>query len=160
MTSYRKIKILIFVTLMSYAMVGVILQLFVSGRNEIFPIFSWALFSKVPNNRIDYNVQITSVNNKKLVLPVYYNNSSKWFSNAKSINAYYVIQKLGYAVTSGDENRIHSVRKYFEPLYMGDVKSVNYKVVQRTFDPLRLWKFGETDSIKTLDSFEYYRKKR
>ena len=158
MDEYRRIKILIISILIAYSIVGIILQLFVSGRNEIFPVFSWALFSRVPNKIIEYNIVITSVDGQPLHTVLTYNKASEWFTKSNSINAYYVIQTLGRAVYSGDANQVKEVRKYFEPLYLGDVNTVEYELIKLTIDPLKLKKYGLVENIQNLASFEYNKK--
>ena len=157
MAEYRRLKILIIAILISYSFLGVVLQLFISGRNEIFPVFSWALFAKVPNKIDEYSIRIISVNGKPLQKVVSYNNASRWFTKSNSVNAYYTIQTLGRAVSSGNAVKVQEIRKYFEPLYLGDVKTVKYDLIKRSFNPLIFKKYGLVENIQYITSFEYHR---
>jgi len=146
--------VFIAIVFMSYASLGLILETFIRGTNEIFPIYSWSLFSRIPNNVHDFGLRILTVGDVKLNPTLYFQEADQWLPKASSITAYVNIQKLGKAILSEDAARVEDIRRVFEPLYLGGVGSVHYEVVRRSYNPLDRWKHRRFKSVRSLAFFE------
>lgn len=138
MKAYRQINWLIAATVTVYVLMGYGTQML--GYGELFPFFSWDLFSTIPQaERSDYGLQIVAVNNTPLVEPLYYENAAQWFAQPNSIEAYVLIQSLGNALVSSDPGSTRTVRKQLESIYMGKVVNAEYRIVRRKFDIRQRW---------------------
>jgi hypothetical protein len=132
--TYRHLKLFIASLLILYAVLGTFVHFIF--RTEIYPIFTWCLYCRIPNELQDYALRILTVNGEKLVLTPYFQEAGQWFQEAKSRSAYGSIQKLGLAVEASDTEMIEEVRRFFEPLYLGRANVVCYEVVKRSFNPV------------------------
>lgn len=130
------------------------------STNEIFPVFSWSLFTWIPNDFRDYALRVIAVDNENLHPTLYFQEAGYWFPETHSMPAYDSIQKLGAAVAANDAKRIEEIRQFLEPIYLGGVKSVRYDVVERSFDPLERWECGEFNTVRSLSSFESLKKQK
>lgn len=119
---------------------------------EFFPFFNWSLFSTVPNEKHDYGLRITAVDDTQLEPPLYFEAADQWFAEANNIVAYNAIQDYGKAVRQGEAEAIAKIRPFIETLYLED-KAVQYEVVRRTYTPLERWREGTFDKEEVLTSF-------
>lgn len=121
---------------------------------EIFPIYSWDLFSYTPTEiKTDYSLRIVKINGQPLQPPVYFEQGRRWFSKANTIEASVVIQALGQAAKEGDPKRVTDVRVSLEPLFLAGAGRVEYDVVERRYNPLQRWQNGiflEETTLATL----------
>lgn len=157
MNKHRKLKAFIATVFISYACSGAILAIsstLIKSANEIFPVFSWSLFTFIPNDFHDYALRIIAIDNENLNPTLYFQDAGHWFPETDSMSAYDSIQKLGTAVSAKDVKRIEEVRQFLEPIYLGEVKSVSYEIVERSFDPLDRWKYGKFNTVRSLGFFE------
>lgn len=93
---------------------------------EIFPIYSWQLFSFVPQKSItEFAIQIQE--------------TSALFQ-APSVAAHTLIQKLGKAQTRNNSIKVEQFRKEFEEYYLK--QPVKYDLILITFNPLERWRNG------------------
>jgi hypothetical protein len=150
--TYRHLKLFIASFLILYAVLGAFAHFIF--RTELYPIFTWCLYCRIPNELQDYDLRILTVNGEKLVLAPYFQEASQWFQEANSRSAYRSIQKLGLAVEVGDTEMIKEVRRFFEPLYLGRANVVYYEIVKRSFNPMERWKYGSFKSVTSLGLFE------
>lgn len=154
MKAYRNLRVFVASFFVLYAGLGVLLQTNIWSANEIFPIYSWALFSKIPNERDDYALRILVVGKERVDPPLHFQAAGEWFPKADSISAYYSVQKLGRAISREDAGRIEDMRRFFEPLYFGDAGHVRYEVVKRSFNPLDRWENGNFKTVRSIGVFE------
>ena len=112
-------------------------------RLEIFPVFSWELFSLFPNLEVDYGFRISSFNNISLELPTYFQDLPNEFSDAKSITALFVIQDMREAIEADDKESIQELRHQIENTYLSEKKYVEYTSVKRSYYPIERWRTGE-----------------
>ncbi|MEM8861795.1 MAG: hypothetical protein AAGD96_26025 [Chloroflexota bacterium] len=112
-------------------------------RHEIYPIFSWELFSLVPNLEVDYGLQIISMNESSLEKPTYFQELPNDFKDAESIIAFFVIQDLGKAIDANDQEAIIDLRDQIETTFFSSKNNVEYAVVKRSYHPVDRWKTGK-----------------
>lgn len=122
---------------------------------EIFPIYSWDLFSYIPNLSVDYALKINAIDQAYLDPPAYFQEMPNEFSEANSIVAYHVIQSLGRAIESNDEESIKSLRHQIESTYFSNHFHVEYEVRKRSFFAGERWRnnrFEENIRLVTYDT--------
>lgn len=153
--SYRRLKYSILLFAVAYALVGSATWHWF--RYEIFPIFSWDLFSYVPYELIDYGVKITRVGDSTPEPSLYYEAAGSFFPDAQSITAYTNIQVLGHAVEWGTDADVQRARQQFEHLHLNNIAPVHYEVWKRRSRPLLRWQTGTFLSEDQLASFQVAR---
>ncbi len=120
--------------LASYAVGGFMTHGSLGGR-EIFPVFSWALYSDAPRLEVQYTVRLLEVdgralgNGRDLMSMPGFHRSPDYWSDAG------VVQNLGAALDEGDEERARALRRLVEANVLPGQR-VRYELVKRTFDPL------------------------
>jgi|SRR5687768_421047 len=125
----------------------------VHGREDRFPVASWSLFSKVPNETTDYSLRLLEVRGERLADPVFFEDANRWLSNTRSHAARISIQRLGRAVAAKDEAEVARVRAYLEDLHLRHAGDATYQVVSRTYDPLARYRGEPIDNVRTRATF-------
>ena len=123
-----------------------------NDRVEIFPFFSWDLFWVVPSYKQEYVVHLLEANGETFESPLLFNEAGKYLPQANSINAVTLIQTLGNAIESDDENA-EQYRLQFEALYLSHLTSVTYELAFRKYDPLKLYQEGKIDELNVISTF-------
>ena len=122
---------------------------------EVFPIYSWDLFSYIPNLSVDYALKINAIDQTYLETPKYFQEMPNEFSDSGSIVAYHVIQSFGRAVESSDAESIKNLRNQIESTYFSNHLHVEYEVRRRTFYAGERWRdnrFEENIRLATYDT--------
>lgn len=108
--------------------------------NEIFPFYSWSMFSKVPTEQNNYVVFIHEVGGKQLIPAKEFQEASGIVNSPQSVVAHQVIQKLGLAYRRGDHKEQTEMRVLFEKNYLS--VGTRYELASMNYDPLTRWKSG------------------
>ena len=145
----KKLKSFLEIVLISYFLMGIGMQL--SFGRELFPIFSWFLFSRTPNRAVNFTIIIYTHNGRELTPPISFHKAPKSIADSESINANSVIKKLGNSVLQGSESQIIKNRKILERNYM--YGNIEYALIKETYDPIQKWKYNEADQ-EVLSRFE------
>jgi hypothetical protein len=122
-----------------YAIAG--LGLGVAGRQEVYPVFSWSLFSRIPNNQSWFAVRLLTQRGEGLADAPFFEEAAGLVRNPQSIAAQHVIRRLGNAVVRGDSVEEADARRLLEEVYL--VPDLEYELVRIEFDPLRRWQDRE-----------------
>ncbi|MEM9773443.1 MAG: hypothetical protein AAF902_02605 [Chloroflexota bacterium] len=122
-------------------------------RLEIFPVFSWELFSLVPNLEVDYGLKVNAINNEALETPAYFQDLSNDFSEAKSITAFFVIQDLGEAIEADDNESVQKLRHQIETTYLSEKNQVEYIIVKRSYYPIKRWRTGAFEMEAEIERY-------
>ena len=100
---------------------------------EIFPFFVWELFSRVPHpEQRSFGVRLTAMNGSLLAEPVYFEDTT--LPAHDSGPAHNVINKIGHAYRSGDQDTLERYRTILESRYLHPLESATYEVVDRTYE--------------------------
>lgn len=153
MKRYHSFQLVMFFLLALYFIVGSV-SWFVF-RVEYYPIFSWDLFSRVPNTVTDYGLLITAVDQAPLDQQLYFEEASMLFADTNSIIASNMIQGIGYNTTVGNKADAEALRIQFESLYFEAYQSVTYEIVQRTYTPIERYQNSLFISEESLQTAEY-----
>ena len=104
-------------------------------NREVWPIFSWNLFTKVPAAHSgDYDIRIVDGQGLRVRTPAYFEDARTETDQSREIQAYQTLQNWGRAHRNHDVAGETAVRKRFEALYLGGLSHVRYEFVQRIWD--------------------------
>ena len=121
-------------------------------RREIFPLYSWFLFSLVPTRTVAYDVLVREASGRAYEPPASYRRAGEAVRNSQSIVTYRTIQDLGRAVEAGQEAEAARLRRSLEARF--SAWPVRYDLVKvRSDNPLEHWKTGQPQHSDTLASF-------
>lgn len=152
MAAYRRTKWLILGAILFYFTVGNGARYWL-GR-EIYPIFSWELFSYVPNELVDYGLRVTQVDHRVLPKAVYFEAAPELFKDAQSIIAYNNIQALGQMIDAHRSDNAEAAHIKVEQQHLQIAHSLRYEIVRRNSIPLIRWKTGSFSSEVVIANFE------
>ena len=139
-SSYARLRNVLARLLVGYFVLG----LASFGTGEIFPIFSWFLFARVPGHVKRYELVLDVVRGHPLPKPVFYDQADGLVADSHSIVAKRVINSLGKALDEGDLSAIARVRRALESDYLPP--DSEYTIVEVSFEPLRRWRSGEMET--------------
>lgn len=152
MRYYTVLKRLITILVILYFFVGNFTWEFY--KLEIFPIYSWDLFSYIPNLSGDYGLKINAINGEYLDPPLYYQDAADLFNDTESIITFNVIQTLGQAIDQQDNAKITAAREQIETLYFGKYDQVEYELKKRTYYASERWRSGQFESEERLATYD------
>lgn len=154
MKSYRALNYLIFLVIVAYITTGYVS--FYTGAGEIYPIWSWDLFSTVPQpHQTDYALRFLEIEGDFLPTPVYFEQANHWISITESIDAHAVILAIAQAIIADNEPEVSRLRKLLEAQYLYEVQSGHYEIVQRQYDLRERWLTGEFQAEASIGSFAW-----
>jgi hypothetical protein len=133
---------------------GIVLEKVIKGTKEVFPVFAWSLFERIPNTEEDYAIRVLIVGSEELRPPRYFEESGFWFDKDRSSLGYSDIQRLGAAFAERDADRVARIRALLERRYFAGAGTVRYELVRRSFDPVDRWRSGRFKSARSLAVFE------
>ena len=138
MREYRRIRNGVALFLAAY-FVGGLLTLLLPQR-EVFPVYSWFLFSLVPQSGPQYGLLLKEVDGQELGPPVLYQDAEGWIETPHSETVFKLVQQLGEAL----EHQDVAVKKYRELLdHEWLPPRTRYELVTINTDPIKRWKRGE-----------------
>lgn len=140
MKAYRNYQKFVVIFLALYLVIGYGFKL--TQDREIFPIFSWSLFTNVPNQINDYGIRIVAIDGQELDTPFYYEEGKDTFIDYDSAQAYFNFRDFGRALTAGNTERVEEIRGYLESLYLEEAGQIRYEVVARSWDAVDRWNGG------------------
>jgi hypothetical protein len=122
-----------------------------TGLHEIYPVFSWTLFSKVPQERIAWGLRIVAYNGQVLDSPLFYEEADGIVSDPRSISAQYAIRRMCRAELAGNAREVKDARRLLEQTYLAT--GIRYELVRVRYDPLTRWRSGHRE-IHPLKQYE------
>lgn len=121
-------------------------------RREIFPLYSWFLFSLVPTHTVTFDVLVREAGGRTYDPPVSYRRAADSVRNPHSIVTYRAVQDLGRAVETGEADEAARLRRTFEARFKA--WPAHYDLVKVASDnPLEHWKTGRPQRSTPLASF-------
>jgi hypothetical protein len=104
-------------------------------RSEVFPVFSWSLFSSTPDPiREDFGVRLLELDGRELSPPVYLEQSGL-VSGGAAAQAREAVQRLSRALRQNDD-QLPALVAFFESTYFDQYSTGRYQVVLRRYDIL------------------------
>lgn len=138
MQSLSLLRIFLFSCLIVYFVIGITAKLYTFPKEEVFPIYSWSLFSKVPNTIYRYDIQILTSRGAKLPKPLLYREAKKFVPNTDDISVYITIQAWGKALRMKKYLEANKQQHVFEKLHL--YPDTKYQLTQIKYNPIERWK--------------------
>jgi hypothetical protein len=145
MRLYRITKLWLSTFLAVYFVIGLITEVY-PGR-EVFPFFSWFLFTLAPQAGERYALILHEVNGTVVDPPRIYQDADGLVPNVQSDKMAELIQRLGAAIEQGETGQERQFRQLLEANYL--FPNTRYDIVRIDFDPVVRWKTGRY-TIKPL----------
>lgn len=137
--------------LAAYFVAGTASQKLLPGIDEVFPLFGWSLFSKVPNTGNRYTVVISRQDGSAVEPPVLFLEAPESIVRGNRYIASKLIERIGRAEDEGDRPRANHLRGVFEANYLrGEVR---YELIHETYDLLEKWTDGTNLERRSLGIF-------
>jgi hypothetical protein len=153
MRAYRCHVAFVSLFLTAYVLLGGVLR-FARASGEVFPISSWTLFMRVPNQVTEYGIEILAVEGAVLAAPRAFHEARDLFPGAGDVRADRVVQRMARALEGGDEARLRELRLLFEGRWLGAERApVHYRLVRRSYAPLERWRTGRAAESTELQDF-------
>lgn len=154
MTSYRRATALIPSFLFCYCVVAFLGGAFAS-KYEIFPFFNWSLFSQVREVQELCEVEVLSIDGAILELPARFYELPGEFSAAhnRDPSAMKLVQRICRAKIAGDETTFTKLRDVLETSYLSDQKTVTYRLILQSYNPIDRWRDGSVISSRVLGEY-------
>ena len=150
MQSYRRLKLLVAAILCGYAAAALVLKVTLRREGEVFPLFSWSLYSKVPGEDADYAVRILSVAGAALDPPLFPQEAQSFFTGTEPSAAFMTMQRLGEALEKRDADEVKAHRRLLEEHHLRGRGIIRYEIVRRRFNTLARWSSGGFTSVRTV----------
>ena len=125
------------------------------NRTELFPFFSWSLFSRASSTRSDVALLIRSVDGEPLSEPRLFYEMADQFAAARTGDSRLskLLDQLAYFVRRSDRSNIARLRAVVEGNFLRDAMSVDYDLVRIEYNPIDRYRSGELKRVAILGSF-------
>lgn len=137
--TYRDKKRAVLSFLILYACAGFLANL--APRGEVYPFFSWSLFSAIPNQIKMYTIEISRIGNTYYDPPLLFSETKFLFDRIGQSPTQYLgpIQGLGYAID--ERGDIEAKQNVVAKMFSSD--TYTYTVYYVVYDPLELYTTGD-----------------
>lgn len=127
---------------------------FFSPYREYYPVFSWSLFSQVPDLRTQLEVVVHRIGDREFDPPVPYERLGDEFPAARGRDSGPAksVGRLGRALIAMPE-RVDAQRRVTEAWLFDNRSDVEYELRLVAFRPLERWRDGTTVREKTIGRF-------
>jgi hypothetical protein len=145
--SYRITKVVILSVLALYFVIALSAQ----GKNQDpYPIFSWSLFSDIPNPRNEFTIELHRYGDEVYDPPLRFSELSFLFDKLKNSPTEYTprFTKLAEAIERRDMAEAERVQEEIAKMFMG--KPYEYELIQVRVDAVEYWKTGHYDLVKSI----------
>lgn len=105
-----------------------------ASGHELFPVFKWELFSKVPpREQTSYGVRLLEVDGEVLDEPIYFEKASHLFRSTRSPDVPTLVRRWSQQVAAGNFEESIRSQMVFEARFL-ESRDVRYQLVRRTYD--------------------------
>lgn len=151
--TFKRAKSAALIFIAAYFTVGIGAHLTAKSTEDLYPFFSWFLFSRVPPRiQSEFEIRILEINDKNINPPVRLREDSEVFKSGGTSEKelHDISERLGRAALSKNEEDIALARRELESKL---VKSISYEVSHIDFDILDRWQNGKVISERSLARF-------
>ena len=151
----RYYKIFIALFFVAYTAVAIYGNLY-AEKKEIFPVFSWSLFSYVSDRAKQIELEILEIDHVALAEPAHFYALGDEFHAAqmRDVTMSKLLERLAAALESGDAEATESLRSVLERTYLTGHRQIRYRIVLAKFHPIERWRDGTVRSKQELGRFE------
>jgi len=142
MLRLQRLQYTLFFILIGYCIIGITSK-YTCSKKEMFPFFSWFLFSKVPSQTItSYRIVLHTFNGEVFDPPQLFTKTSSDKVAVKSAKAWHVIQRMGKAYEMQEEEKFDELKILFEDHFLNK-KASSYELVRQRYNLIEKWKTGK-----------------
>lgn len=126
-----------------------------SHPNEIYPVFSWALFCSVPTENSDFAIRIIEIDGQELKPDVWLEDAHQWFPNLlpeRREVAKWTLRAASLHETNATETP-DWCRRIENDVFLQKHEFVLYQVCRRTFDVRDRVRTGRFTDINVIRQF-------
>lgn len=148
----RHLKYLAIGTLVLYFVLGAGLRVFV--RDDIYPIFSWNLFSYIPNDQYKFSLRVLSYGTDKYTPPKRFDEMATIFEKIHQPPTEYVrdIDQMGYALQGKDTDKIARIKTRLDTMFYKT--PATYEITKVRYNPVEFWRTRSYISEVVLITFD------
>jgi len=146
MSSYKALRSFVGWFLLLYFLGGVAASRVprrILPHGEVFPVFSWFLFAKVPQHAERFGLRIHQSEGIDLDPPLFFEEAIGIVHHPHDVTAQRIIQRLGKAEQRGKQAAVQRMRALLEEIYLPP--GTRYELVNVISDPLHRWRTGERE---------------
>jgi len=156
----KRLQILGLSGLAAYALISTIAAFAITGPSthpsrELFPFFTWSLFSRVSDVRTEYSILVLALDEKTFDEPTDMRliDQLPSFSDSRSLG-YKALQNLGHALRLELEG-VDQQQRQFESRYFGR-HNIDYLMMLHVYNPLQRWHEGEaSDDVRVIGRYHH-----
>ena len=147
---YWTVKTIVLVVFVAYAMMAMSLR---GSVQDVYPVFSWMLFSFIPNPNQDYAMEILEAGSMRYDPPLKFSQSKGLFEKIQHSPTEYAprVDRLGQALARNDVEEAARVREELEVIFGNE--AFRYQIFMIYADPVEYWKTGSYRVIRMLGEF-------
>jgi len=140
MKRYRVYNYFIIISVFGYSILGIYFKNKFPNKWEVFPVFSWSLFSWTPNKMKEFVVEIHSIKGEKLKKSKFFHEMRKYFPKANSPTPSILLRRLGRSLRYKRKKKAQKLRNLFEKRFLLSKNSpIRYSLIKRYYKPLERW---------------------
>jgi|GEM_PF-5539198 len=150
LNAYRRAQAILTVFLAAMFFVGAAALTNSKGNYEWFPFYSWSMFALVPQEETIYRLRVIDPENTQNLID--FRQAGQLVHEPGSLPAYHLIQKMGKAITSGQQYQLSELRAAFDTNYLPT--GTAYQMIQTREDPLSAWQdSGKAQTAEIIGTF-------
>lgn len=149
-------KKLIYIFLLFYFSMGLGARFLSQGAEDVYPFFSWFLFSKVPARiQSDFSMLIHQLGQEKFDPPIFFEEVAELYDTSiySRTEFHTLIQRLALSIKGARQKEAMSFRGSLEKKFQA--RPVVYEIVERGFDVMERRKERKFLYIRSIIKFEY-----
>lgn len=145
--------------LIAYPLLSTTLSFSITGptthpSKEVFPFFTWSLFSKVMDVRREFEIKVLAINNEATTGEQAKTLRAVMSAFGESRLGYKALQNVGRSLrrseTGAEEKRQSFERRYFNR------EDIDYEIIMLIYNPLERWRdSGSYDQLETVGHYNY-----
>jgi hypothetical protein len=149
---YEAQKTMIALVFTVYIASSVVLEYHFHGK-EMYPVFSWSLFSIIPNPTTELTIRVRELDGIQYDPPLTFQDLSFLFAKVGGSPTQYtlIIARLRHAIENNSQEGIDRERVHLEALF-GE-GSFQYDLVKITYDPLEFMRTRKPSAEQYIASF-------
>jgi hypothetical protein len=152
MRAYRRLQVLLVAIFAGYLVLAAA-EVASGEKGAAFPVYSWALFEKVPDRITLYAARVRWLDGRGLVPARNLPDLQALVPGAASLRTRDAVWRLGQAIAAGDVKGAAAARRVLERLSLGR-RPLRYEIVERTYDdPVAAWRGARPLGSRTLGVF-------
>jgi len=150
--SYEVLKKGFVFILILYFMTGVFAE--VTGSGELYPVFSWRLFARIPSQVSTHAIEIHELGDTIYSPPIKFSNTKSLFEKLGQSPTDYEkpVRELVQAIRTKNEDEVLKRREIIENIFPWP--KYKYSVVEVQYDSIEYWQTGTYEVKEVLATYE------